>query len=104
AWSRIPALGLLRSIEYREAGGERHFLDIGYPRVVGDCAGVVDEIYRRAEASLSDETKRVVAQWEAENPQHKGGRYSYSLEAFGLSEHWVEDFLGPYLTRFSSLF
>jgi len=100
AWSRIPALGLLRSVAFREAGGEPLFVDGPYRRIVQDSATVVREIYQRAGAPFTAETEASIAGWEDENPQHKGGSYRYSLEEFGLTEAGVSSFLEPYLKRF----
>jgi hypothetical protein len=78
---------------YREAraklGGAIDVMDVPYLDVVQNPMPVIEEAYRRAGLSLTDEGRTAIQAWSDANQQHKHGKAVYTLERYGLTEELI---------------
>lgn len=91
-----------RNIDQRSQLPEAQILDVGYEQIRDDIASVLREIYARRDQPLDTAALEEMVAWEKENPQHKFGKFDYSLERFGLTRESVEKDFATYLEWFSS--
>lgn len=82
--------------DIRRANPELPLLDVLFEDVVGDLAAVVARIYAHAGMAQSDTARDNMLRWDAENAMHKLGRFTYTLEEFGLDEALVRDQMRNY--------
>lgn len=75
-------------------------LDAKYEDIRDNVMPIIQEAYRRAGRELSSEAEQAMRQWERDNEQGKHGKYSYSLEEFGLSEEMIDQVFAEYISRF----
>ncbi|MET0985072.1 MAG: sulfotransferase [Steroidobacteraceae bacterium] len=80
------------------------FVDVAYPDIVRDAAGVIARIYSAAELQPSAEALTRMRAWEQNNTQHKHGRHEYSLAQFGYDESGLKAAFKEYRARFAHLF
>jgi hypothetical protein len=91
-----------RYLEQRAGLGERvDILDVGYAAIVADPMAVIAEVFARAGVPLTADTRALMEGYAVENPQHRLGRFDYSLERFGLTEDDIEARFGSYRAAFA---
>lgn len=73
------------------------FLDIGFTHFVKDWTGVVSMTYDRLGLPLSPGSLARMRAWDRANPQHKHGKFDYSLERYGLDEARIDAAFETYL-------
>lgn len=85
----------------RGSGGSYadRFLDVLYGDLMDDPLRCVAEIYEWLGWELTNETRRVMSEWMADNPQGKHGRHSYHLSDFGFSFAEIDDLFADYVGR-----
>jgi hypothetical protein len=88
-------------VQRAELDGKVEVLDVAYSAVVADAPAVIAEVFRRAGVALTPEAEARMQGYAAENPQHRFGRFDYSLERFGLTEHDINDRFGAYRAAFA---
>lgn len=76
-------------------------LDVPYSAIVDDAPGVIGETFRRAGIPVTPEAEEAMAAYASDNPQHRFGRFEYSLERFGLTEADIAREFGAYRTAFA---
>jgi hypothetical protein len=76
-------------------------LDVDYAEICSDLGGVVARILGRRGSRPSAETLEAVAGWEQENPQHRHGTSTHSLERYGLTPRHVDEAFATYTAFFA---
>lgn len=77
-----------------------HVIDVQYEDVRTDCLAVVRRIWAERGRELTPEAEQRITGWEDENPQHRFGKHTYSLERYGLTSEQVHAAFATYLDRF----
>ena len=103
-WLSILLLNMQRFLEFRDRVPSAAWVDVPYPELVKDSMRSAERIYSAAGTELDDATADQLARWEADNPPHKQGDFSYRLEDYGMTEADVEREFGDYIARFGHLF
>lgn len=80
--------------------GDKIF-DVAYKDVCAKPIQIAEEIYRRANLSMTEEGRSAMLKWEAENVQGKHGEHRYSLEEYGLDEKVIETSFPDYIAKFA---
>ncbi len=80
--------------QLRELGGRLRLVKAPYQRCVNDAISVAREVYALHGLPWTREGEAAMNQWEKENPRHKLGAYSYSLNDYGWSQEKVEQAFG----------
>ena len=75
---------LERLIDFRDRGNEDRFHDLSFADVQRDPIGQVEALYAELGDDLSDEARRRMEEWWAENSKGRSGPGNYPGEAFGL--------------------
>jgi hypothetical protein len=95
---------MARYISLRERlGNHLRVVDVSYAELMKDPIAVIREVYRRHDRELTPEAEHNMLNWERENPQHRFGRMSYSLDQYGLTRERIEDTFASYLERFGAI-
>jgi hypothetical protein len=103
-WLGILLLNMERFLDFRDQVSTAAWVDAPYPELVHDSMRSVERIYSATGTELNDDTAARLARWEAENPPHKQGDFSYRLEDYGMTESDVEREFSDYIVRFGHLF
>ena len=82
---------------------EQQIIDVAFRDICADPIDVVRDIYQRQGKELSTEGEAAMKAWERDNPQHKGGKFRYALEDYGLTADEVRSAFSPYLERYGDL-
>lgn len=101
-WTRILTLSTEKFLQACDLFGAEGFVHVPFARMMDDPAGVVRDIYQRADVPFGEASADAVASWNRSNPQHKDGKHSYDLSDFGLTADDVEELFAAYLARFGS--
>ncbi|MEM9035228.1 MAG: sulfotransferase [Actinomycetota bacterium] len=97
--SRSPArfsAQMRTTMRHRGAHPDEAFHDISYEDVRRDARSVLDGIYEFADVEPTAATYANVARWEADNPQHRHGSWTYSAEDFGFTDDDVRTAFADY--------
>lgn len=95
---------MLKGLEQRDRlGDDPRIVDIYYDDIVANPIDVIGRIYDQHGRTLTREAEKAFFGWEQDNPQHKFGKHSYSLESCGLTEDQVRAAFVPYIERFPRL-
>jgi hypothetical protein len=95
---------MLKGLEQRDRlGDDPRIVDIYYDDIVANPIDVIRRIYDQHGRTLTPEAEKAFVGWERDNPQHKFGKHSYSLESCGLTEDQVRAAFVPYIERFPRL-
>lgn len=101
-WGSIIPLGLQRFLEFEDRGNGHRVIHVTYEDVEKDALRAIEAIYAKAGAEVTPETRQAVTDWEAANPRHKDGGFSYRLEDYGLTMEQVERACTAWLDRYGS--
>jgi hypothetical protein len=99
----VVAVGgqMIRRLLKTEEGGRDHrIIDVNYADLTADPEGVVNMIYRRSDLNIGPEMARGMQRWIAENPRHKHGPHSYSMEDYGIETNCLESEIAAYHEHF----
>jgi hypothetical protein len=99
--SQIWRTALERLIEFRDGGNEERFHDLFFEAVQRDPVGQVARLYGELGDELSDEARRRMREWWAENSKDRTGPGSYSPEDFGLDPAMIAAEFAFYHERFA---
>jgi hypothetical protein len=88
-WNAKWADALQRCLDFRDAGHDDRFLDIGYLDSVRDPIGVVRRIYAFLGRELTPVAEDKMRRWTEDNAREKRAPHEYTLEQFGLSEQSI---------------
>lgn len=78
-------------LAYREQHPDEQFLDLDYVRIRDHARSVAAEMCEFAGVEPTGDVLSGVDRWEAGNPQHKQGSWSYAPEDFGFTAADVRD-------------
>lgn len=80
--------------QVRELGDRLRLVETPYNRCVSDAISVAREVYEMHAFPWTREGEDAMRQWDIDNPRHKLGSYSYTLEDYGWSRKKVEEAFG----------
>jgi hypothetical protein len=80
-----------------EAG---RFTDIGFREAVTDPMAQIERIYRRVGIELTDEARRAMNGWRADDAKEKVAKHTYTPEQFGLTAEQIRAEFADYASRF----
>ncbi|MET0545065.1 MAG: sulfotransferase [Caulobacterales bacterium] len=88
-------------LKQRDAlGAKDPTIDVPYKHIVKDSVGVARRIYAaRGEAPLSTEAEQAIRDWEANNVQHKYGKWEYTAEEYGVTRENLAEAFAEYYKR-----
>jgi Sulfotransferase family len=89
-----------RPLRVRDRIGDDRFFHLHYAELLRDPIGQMRAMYGWAGDSLTPEVEGRMRRWLDENPQHKHGVSSYSLDQYGLTLDELEPVFEDYLTAF----
>jgi len=84
-WLAKIARLLQRAETARRALDASRFIDVQYEELIGAPAATVRRVYRHLERKPPSDLDDRVANWLADNQQHRFGRHRYAAEDFGLN-------------------
>jgi len=90
-----------RVLEFRAAGRDDRFYDIGFAPFQADPIDEIRGLYKWLGRELTEETERRMNQWRADNPRDKHGTHAYDGAEFGITEDRLQQRFGPYRARFA---
>jgi hypothetical protein len=90
-----------RVLEFRAAGRDDRFYDIGFAPFQADPIDEIRGLYKWLGRDLTDETEQRMNQWRADNPRDKHGAHDYDGAQFGITESRLQDRFGAYRARFA---
>lgn len=91
-----------QGLKARASIDNQRICDINFSALVNDPIGTVQQIYDHFEYKLSQEMKQNLQQYINSNPRYKYGKYSYSLEEFGLDMDQVNEAFEDYIETFKT--
>lgn len=77
--------------------------NIQFDQLVNDPKATVKQIYEYFGYEFTQEMKHNLNQYIDENPRYKHGKYSYSLQQFGLEPSRVKDIFKKYFAKYGNL-
>jgi hypothetical protein len=95
------SLPLKKAMEVRSRANKAPFYDIHYQDLLADPIATVSQLYDYFDYDLNSETLVQMQQWLNDNPQHKHGKHSYTLEAFGLSPALIDEQFNDYIKQYN---
>lgn len=100
-WIALEEMGLLRAMWARERLQQEHrFYDLHYADLMTDPVAAVMGIYEHFGIAVDEATPQRIREFQAQNPQNKHGRHSYTAEQYGLSREAVRERFAAYVQRF----
>jgi len=91
---------LERLIAFRDCGNENRFFDLAFDDVQRDPIGQVARLYANLGDALSEEARRRMDLWWAQNSKRRSGPASYSPQMFGLDPVTIARDFAFYHDRF----
>lgn len=102
AWAMFEELGLKRGLAMRDALFKpEQICDIHYRDMMRDPVATIEGAFAQFGLTLSDNSRRNILQFVADNPQTKHGVHTYSAEQFGLDADRLRKTYRPYIERFN---
>jgi hypothetical protein len=98
-WSDMLAANLRQ----RPLLTDKNILDVSFRDIVDDPLSVIREVYKIGDRTLSLEAEGRMLAWARDNPAGKYGKFSYSLEDYGLTEADAWAPFAEYRARFAAL-
>jgi hypothetical protein len=90
-----------KHLQLRAAFGSRiNILDVQYRPIKDNAIAVIRDVYRHAGRDLTPLREQAMLAWEARNPQHQRGGYSYKMEDYGLTRDMIDAAFIEYNRRF----
>ena len=77
-------------------------LDVTYAQIETDPMPIIHELHRRAGRTLSDDSVTAMHKWSDDNPKHRFGKNSYSMERYGLTGEMIEGAFSEYIEESKS--
>lgn len=99
--SRLFCQAMDGQLAWRAAHPDAPILDLGFEQINENGLGSVEETLKFLGMDFTEEDRRSVEQWMADNRREKHGRHRYSLEDFGLTEQGVNEQFAGYIGRFA---
>lgn len=84
-------------IQNREKLANLRILDLRFEEVTRSMAECAARIYAHAGMEFTDASRQRIAGWEAANPQHVKGGFTYAIEDYGLDEATLRETFANYL-------
>jgi len=102
-WSRRWAVGLARTLRFREERPEltERFLDVEYAALFCDPIHTVERIYAHIGRVLEPSVRERMQAWLARHPQGRFGRHRYTLATFGLDPERERERFASYLRAYA---
>lgn len=91
---------VIRPLAVREQIGDDRFFHLSYSELMRDPIEQMHALYAWAGDTLTPEVEARMRTWLVENPQHKHGVSSYSLDEYGLTVADLEPVFAEYLAAF----
>lgn len=89
-----------RYLRAREAVDDSRILDVNYNDIVNDVFAVISRIYNRTGKAASAAAMQAFQNYETNRPKGHWGRYSYTLEQYGLTAEDINKETAAYQRRF----
>ena len=89
-----------RNADLVRALGADHVIDYASRDFTADPIGQVRELYERVGLDFTTPFETGMKMWSAENPPHRFGRFTYSVDALGVDVAALDARLDPYRERF----
>ncbi len=98
--TEVWRIALERLIGFRDRGNENRFFDLAFDAVQRDPIGQVTRLYAELGDDLSDEARRRMQAWWAQNSKSRSTPKSYAPENFGLDLTSISEQFAFYDQRF----
>jgi hypothetical protein len=90
----------LRTADRDRRDTDARIVDLHYHRLLADPLGAVDAVYAAAGRTITDEARRRMTTWLADNRQHKHGVHHYAAQDFDLDVPALRNQFRFYYDRF----
>jgi hypothetical protein len=90
-----------RVLEFRAAGRDDRFHDIGFAPFQADPIDEIRGLYKWLGRELTDDTEQRMQAWRAANPRDKHGTHAYDGAQFGITDDRLQERFGAYRARFA---
>ncbi len=98
------AMGLEEHLKIRQRLPNLKILDIHYDEVTGSSDDLATKIYNFCGLPVRDETCQNIRNWEAANPIHKFGAFTYDQADYQLTPALINEHFAAYLEFLKSTF
>lgn len=98
----IRSLEMGMKVEKKISPGQ--FLNVPYKELVNDPFAAILNIYNYFNYKIDSHMEPNIRKWLEQNPQHKHGVHTYSLEKFGLTNADIENRFSRYIKEYDHLF
>jgi hypothetical protein len=95
-WGRYTA----QNLAARAAIPDLNLFDVSYETIRDDIHGVIDEIYSRAELTITPAASAAFEQYDSRRPSGHFGSHEYDPSRWAVSPQLVADHFGAYLNAF----
>ena len=94
---------LEKGIETEKETKPAQWLNLRYKELVENPAAGIFKIYNYFQYEIDSRLEENIRRWSTENPQHKHGVHTYSLEKFGISEAVIRERYARYYGEYGHL-
>ena len=98
------AMGLEQHLQNRQSRPDIKILDLSYPEVTGPSDALSTKIYDFCGMPLRDEAVQNIRNWEAANPMHKLGAFTYDMADYQLTPELINKDFASYMEFARHLF
>jgi acyl transferase domain-containing protein/thioesterase domain-containing protein/acyl carrier protein len=96
----ILARQVEQGMQARQTIDSSNICDVSFSTLVNNPIDTVKQIYQHFDYQFSSEMKQNLQQYIHENPRYKHGKYSYSLEEFGLDYNLINQAFESYIKTY----
>lgn len=100
-WQKSLATAVESAMQVRATAAAERFYDVNYTDLIQDPIRTIRQIYKYFGYQFNNELEQNLNRWMGENPQHKYGVHSYSLEQFGLKPKEINRKFASYCQKFN---
>jgi Sulfotransferase family len=90
-----------RNLQQRAQLDPDSFCDIQFDDINRNGMAVAEKVHAFAGLRFDEAARKAMAEWEAVNPRHQGGKHEYTLEKYGLTRRRVRNAYAAYYDYFA---
>ena len=99
-WAKKWALGLNKTMAFRDSGFEDRYLDLLFNDTVADPDSAIAAIYAFTGQTLTEQARSEMSRWRDMNAREKRPEHHYQLSDYGFDKAGIEAQFAPYIERY----
>ena len=101
-WARKWAMGLKKTMDFRDSGYDDRYLDLWFKGTLEDPIAAVEKIYAFTGQTLTDEAVTEMERWREMNARESRPEHHYQLSDYGFTEDDIKGQFEAYIERHAS--